>query len=62
MGRDRSPNPIRERESSVERRARIEQWNREKEVEDSGTRDNQSNNDYEEASLKNGGESGNHQI
>ncbi|XP_004494140.1 splicing factor U2af small subunit B-like [Cicer arietinum] len=60
-GRDRSP-PIRDRESSVERRARIEQWNREKEVEDSGNRDNKNNNDYEEPSLKNGSESGNHQI
>lgn len=63
MGRDRSPNPIRgERESSVERRARIEQWNREKEVGDSGNKDNKSNNDYEEAGLKNGSESGNHQT
>lgn len=59
MGRDRSP-PV--RESSAERRAKIEQWNREKEQGESGNKNNMDNNDYEEPSVKNGSESGNHQI
>ena len=61
MGRDRSP-PI--RESSAERRAKIEQWNREKEQGDTGNMNNsKSSDDYQEQSVaQNGSESGNHQI
>lgn len=59
MGRDRSP----VRESSAERRAKIEQWNREKEQEETGTKNNTKSNDYQERSgAQNGSESGNHQI
>ncbi|ESW34844.1 hypothetical protein PHAVU_001G186200 [Phaseolus vulgaris] len=58
-GRDRSPI----RESSAERRAKIEQWNREKEQDDSGNKNNTKSNEYQERSgAQNGSESGNHQI
>ncbi|KAL1313833.1 hypothetical protein HN51_040546 [Arachis hypogaea] len=58
-GRDRSP----VRESSAERRAKIEQWNREKEQGDSGNQNNANGNDYKEPNVpKNGNESDNHQT
>lgn len=54
MGRDRSP----VRESSAERRAKIEQWNREKELEGSGNKINRNDNDDEQQGVaQNGGES-----
>nr|AFK41187.1 unknown [Lotus japonicus] len=55
-GRDRSP----VRESSAERRAKIEQWNGEKEQDDTGPKNNTSD-DYDEL-AQNGSDSGNHQI
>ncbi|KAK7244973.1 hypothetical protein RIF29_39802 [Crotalaria pallida] len=62
--RSRSPmgrNTSRIRESSAERRAKIEQWNREKELEESGNKNNVNSNDYKEVSAaQNGSESGNH--
>lgn len=61
--RDRSP--VRERENSEERRARIEQWNREKEIGESGHKDNMNNannDNYEEPAVKHDTESDNHQI
>ncbi|KAK4281605.1 hypothetical protein QN277_013076 [Acacia crassicarpa] len=58
VGRDRSP----VRESSVERRAKIEQWNREKEQEDSGNKYNRNGNDNEQGVAQNGGEFDDHRI
>ncbi|XP_028777189.1 splicing factor U2af small subunit B-like [Neltuma alba] len=58
VGRDRSP----VRESSAERRAKIEQWNREKELEESGNRDNRNCNDNERGVTQNGGEFDDHRI
>ncbi|KAK7267889.1 hypothetical protein RIF29_20569 [Crotalaria pallida] len=56
-GRDRSV-----RESSEERRAKIEQWNREKEQAESGNKNNTNDNDYDEQDgAQNGSESGRHQ-
>ncbi|KAF7804339.1 splicing factor U2af small subunit B-like [Senna tora] len=52
-GRDRSPI----RESSAERRAKIEQWNKERELEESGNKNNRNDNDYEqETGTQNGDE------
>ncbi|KAE9619613.1 hypothetical protein Lal_00038239 [Lupinus albus] len=49
------------RESSAERRAKIEQWNREKELADSGNKNSSNGNDYEERDdAQNGSESGRH--
>ncbi|CAL0309926.1 unnamed protein product [Lupinus luteus] len=62
--RSRSPvdrNARRTRESSAERRAKIEQWNREKELQDSGNKNNTNSNDHDEqGAAQNGIESGNH--
>ncbi|XP_019453322.1 PREDICTED: splicing factor U2af small subunit B-like isoform X1 [Lupinus angustifolius] len=56
-GRDRSV-----RENSEERRAKIAQWNREKELADSGNKNNTNGNDYEEHDdAQNIIESGRHQ-
>lgn len=52
MGRDRSPI----RESSAERRAKIEQWNKEKEFEESGNKNNRNDSDHEQQNdTHNGG-------
>ncbi|OIV92185.1 hypothetical protein TanjilG_30893 [Lupinus angustifolius] len=62
--RSRSPvdrNARRARESSAERRAKIEQWNREKELKDSGNKNNTNSNDHDEqGAAQNGSESGDH--
>ncbi|KAI4300414.1 hypothetical protein L6164_033796 [Bauhinia variegata] len=59
-GRDRSP----VRESSAERRAKIEQWNREKEQEESGNKNDRNDNDYEKESVARNGDDDydNHQV
>ncbi|KAF1881464.1 hypothetical protein Lal_00023500 [Lupinus albus] len=62
--RSRSPmdrNARRARESSAERRAKIEQWNREKEQQESGNKNNTNSNDHDEqGAAQNGSESGDH--
>ncbi|OIW11324.1 hypothetical protein TanjilG_20473 [Lupinus angustifolius] len=62
--RSRSPvdrNTRRARESSAERRAKIEQWNRDKEQGESGNKNNTNSNDYDEQGAEqNGRESGDH--
>ncbi|KAI4349025.1 hypothetical protein L6164_009679 [Bauhinia variegata] len=57
----RSRSPV--RESSAERRAKIEQWNREKEQGESGNKHDRNDNDYEQGSdAQNGDDYDNHQT